>query len=43
LATRDEEAHPIAFSELLIYIVESRRDADGPMIFRLADLVGFYD
>jgi hypothetical protein len=43
LATRYMEAHPIEFSELLVYVVESRIGADGPMIFRLADLVGFYN
>lgn len=43
LSTREQEAHPIVFSELLVYIVESRIGADGPMVFRLADLVSLYN
>ena len=43
MATRENEAHPIVFSELLVYIVESKIGTDGPKVFRLADLVCLYN
>lgn len=43
MTTRENEAHPIVFSELLVYIVESKIGTDGPKVFRLADLVCLYN
>lgn len=38
----EEDVHPLAFSELVIYIVESKSSCDGPVVFRLADMVQLY-
>ena len=40
----NKEAYPLAFSELLIYINESKNNREGtsPVTFRLADLTKIY-
>ena len=40
--TLEEDAHPLAFSELVIYIVETKSSCEGPAVFRLADMVQLY-
>ena len=38
----EKEAYPSVFSELLIYIIETKANMEGPIVFRLADLVSLY-
>ena len=38
----EQQAYPLAFSELATYIVETKSSSEGPCIFRLADLVSLY-
>ena len=40
--TLEEDAHPLVFSELVIYIVETKSSCEGPAVFRLADMVQLY-
>ena len=34
--------YPQVFSKLLVYIIETKTNTDGPLVFRLADLVALY-
>ena len=38
----EKEIYPLAFSELLAYIVETKLSTDDPVVFKLADLVSLY-
>ena len=40
--SREKEIYPQVFSELLAYILETKLSTDGPVVFKLADLVSFY-
>ena len=40
--SREKEIYPLAFSELLAYIVETKLSTDSPVVFKLADLVSLY-
>ena len=40
--SREKEIYPLVFSELLAYIVETKLSTDGPVVFKLADLVSLY-
>lgn len=38
----EPQPYPLAFSELVTYIMETKSNSEGPSIFRLADLVSLY-
>ena len=40
--SRDNEILPLTFSELLAYIVETKTTTEGPIVFKLADLIRLY-
>ena len=40
--SKENEIFPLVFSELLAYIVETKTSAEGPVIFKLADLTRMY-
>lgn len=40
--SRDNEILPLVFSELLAYIVETKPTTEGPVVFKLADLIRLY-
>ena len=40
--TTEPDAYPLAFFELIIYIVETKSNSDSPAVFRLADIVRLY-
>ena len=40
--SREKEIYSLEFSELLAYIVETKLSTDGPVLFKLADLVSLY-
>ncbi|KAJ8046458.1 hypothetical protein HOLleu_05132 [Holothuria leucospilota] len=42
MVSDNQGAYPLAFSELVIYIVESKSNSGGPTVFRLAELVNLY-
>ena len=37
--SRDNEILPLVFSERLAYIVETKTNAEVPVVFKLADLI----
>lgn len=41
-SSKDKDIYPLVLSELLVYVVETKSNADGPAVFRLADLVSLY-
>ena len=38
----EKETYRLVFSELLIYVIESKTNKEGPIVFRLADLVNLH-
>ena len=40
--SRENEIFPLVFSELLAFIVEAKTSAEGPVVFKLADLTRVY-
>lgn len=42
MGSNNQDAYPLAFSELVVYIVETKSNSDTPIIFRLADMVTLY-
>ena len=40
--SRDNEILPLVFSELLAYIVKTKTNAEGPVVFKLADPIKLY-
>ena len=40
--SREKEIYPLVFSELLAFIVETKLNTDGPIVFKLVDLVSLY-
>ena len=40
--TLEEDAHPLAFSEQVIHIVETKSSCEGPAVCRLADMFHLY-
>ena len=41
--SRDNEILPLVFSELLAYIVGTKTTTEGPVVFKLADLIRLYE
>ena len=41
-SSQEKEVFPLVFSELLTYVIETRNSSDGPVSFRLANLVSLY-
>ena len=39
----DKDVHPIVFAELLIHVIETKLGTEGPVVFRLAELVDLYN
>lgn len=40
--SENQDVYPLAFSELVTYIVETKSSSEGPAIFRLADMLNLY-
>jgi len=38
----EQDAYPVAFSELVTYMVETKSNSEGPVVFRLAEIVILY-
>jgi len=38
----EQDAYPLAFSELVTYMVETKSNSEGPVVFRLAEIVSLY-
>jgi len=41
-SSQETEVYPLAFSELVTYIAETRTNSDCPAVYRLADMVNLY-
>ena len=38
----EQDTYPLAFSELVTYMVELKPNSEGPVVFRLAEIVILY-